>query len=249
MLLPFTEAISRFEKAHPGMKVKGTYDNAGILLRMITDKGDRPDLFVSPGSREVAVLAEAGLIEASSERTLGSYKVVLIVPRENPAKVGSWADLRKREVKSIATADPDRNSIGYYARQGLTKLGLWNSIKPKLILTEHAVDAYTLVSQKKVQAAFSYLTCPMTSNPEKLSAERVLVVDTLPPDTYEEARVIIATLKGSRNRALAKQFTDYLLRPEVRTMLSEKGLPHEREEGGTPSGTPATAPAPSKTGA
>lgn len=241
MLLPFHETIGRYEKDHPDVKVNATYDNAATLVRMITEKGARPDLFVSPGCCEVAVIERAGLIEPGSRHTLGSYEVVLLVPRGNPAGVHSWADLRKPAVKNISVGDPDRNSIGYYSRQGLTKMGLWEAIKPKMILTVNAVDAYTNVSQAKVQAAFSYLTCPLTSNPEKLSKEKVEIVDTLPRDTYDKATVVIATLNTSKNKALAAEFVDYLLRPEVQALLQEQGLPNERQAAPIPGAAPKGA--------
>jgi len=228
MLLPFVEAIKGFEQRHPGVRIKATYDNAAILVDKIVEQGDRPDLFVSPGSRELAVLEEKGLVEPGSKRALGSYEVVLIVPRGNPAGVKGWEDLTKPEVKSISVGDPDRNSVGYYSRQGLQKLGLWDKILPKMIFTHDAVEAYTAVSQRKVDAAFSYLTCPLSSNPEKLSKEKVEVIVKLPRDTYEEAKVFIAQFKTSKQKGLAAQFADYLLEPAVQQMLAEKGLPNER---------------------
>jgi molybdate transport system substrate-binding protein len=229
MVLPFNHAIKQFEKEQPGLKVKAEYDNAGILVSRIVERGERPDLFVSPGDREVGVLQEAGLIEEGTMRALGSFQVVLIVPRDNPAGVHSWQDLRKPTVKNIGVANPDSNSIGHYVRQGLRKMALWDAIRPKMILTDDAVDAYAMVSQSKVQAAFSYLTCPLQSNPEKLSKEKVRIADTLPEHLYDEARVIIAVLKTSQNKQLADQFTDYLLRPDVQNLLAEHGLPNERE--------------------
>mgnify|MGYP001028470293 CR=1 FL=1 len=228
MLIPFHEAISRYRKGHPGVKVKATYDNAAKLVRAIVEKGARPDLLVSPGCCEVGVIERAGLVQPGSQHTLGSYEVVLVVPRGNPAGVYSWADLRKGTVKNISVGDPEHNSIGHYARQGLSRMGLWKAIEPKMIFTEDAVEAYQNVSQGKVQAAFSYLTCPLTSNPEKLSKEKVEIIAKLPADTYDKATVVIATLNTSKNKALASQFVEYLFQPEVQALLEEKGLPNER---------------------
>jgi molybdate transport system substrate-binding protein len=229
MLLPFNDALKQFEKENPGVKVAATYENSGTLVRMITDKGERPDLFVSPGCCEAQVLETRGLVKKEDTRTLGSYEVVLIVPKGNPAGVRSWEDLRKPSVKTISVADPDWNSIGHYARQGLTKMGIWDSIKGKMLRTEHAVDAYTNVSQGKAEAAFSYLTCPITSNPEKLSSEKVDIVTKLPPDTYDVPTVVIAMLDTSKNKPLARKIMEYLLEPEVQALLEREGLPNERK--------------------
>jgi len=229
MLLPFNDALKQFEAENPGVKVAATYENSGTLVRMITDKGDRPDLFVSPGCCEAQVLETRGLVKKEDTRTLGSYEVVLIVPKGNPAGVQSWEDLRKPSVKTISVANPDWNSIGHYARQGLTKMGIWDSIKGKMFFTEHAVDAYANVSQRKADAAFSYLTCPLTSNPEKLSSEKVDVVAKLPPDTYDVPTVVIAMLATSKNKPLAREVMEYLLQPDVQALLEKEGLPNERK--------------------
>ncbi len=229
MLIPFNDALKQFESQNPGVKVAATYENSTTLVRMITDKGHRPDLFVSPGCCEAQVLETRGLVKKENTRTLGSYEVVLIVPKGNPAGVQSWEDLRKPAVKTISVANPDFNSIGHYARQGLTKMGIWDSIKGKMLFTEHAVDAYANVSLRKADAAFSYLTCPITSNPEKLSAEKVDIVAKLPPETYDVPTVVIAMLDTSKNKPLARKVMDYLLEPQVQALLEKEGLPNERK--------------------
>ena len=243
MILPFDAASKKFEEENPGVDVKATYDNAGILVRKIVEKGERPDLFVSPGARELGVLEEKGLVKAGSKQALGSYEVVLLVYKGDKSGVRTWEDLRKDAMKTIATANPDANSIGWYARQGLQKMGIWKDIEPKLILTEHASEAYAMVSQGKVQAAFSYRTCPAESNPEKLDVQKVDIVAELPRGLYDPAQVLIGQLKEGKSPQLAAKLSAFLMRPDIQAVLAENGLPNERQSSSTGAGSEGKKPA------
>jgi len=227
MVLPFQAVIEQFQKVQ-AIKVKPKYDNSNVLVRLISDKGHRPDVIISPGVQEVRFLEDRGLIDSASKRYFGSYTIVLLVPKGNPARVRSLADLAKPAVKAIALGDPQINSIGYYAKQSLANLGLYERVKHKLVPTEHPVDAYKMVSQGQVEAAISYRTCPLESNPEKLQASRVEIVAEFPRESYEPAAVTAAILKGAAHHAEAEKFLQFLLQEETQKTLAQNGLPNER---------------------
>jgi len=228
LLIPFQAAIEGFRKAHPEIPVKATYDNHVRLVRQIAG-GERADVFVSPGHAEMAYLESQGLIEPGSKIEMGSYVVVLIVPRGNPGGIARLEDLAEARVTSIGLPDPRTNSVGYYARQSLERLGLWDKVSAKVRQTEFAKDSHKLAMQGKVQAAFSFKTCPLPTDPKELAASRVRIVQELPVASYDSARIEVAVLKGSAHPGWAKTLVDYLAEEEGQRLLRANGLPDERK--------------------
>jgi molybdate transport system substrate-binding protein len=224
MTRPFYAAQEAFAKAEPQLPLKLHFDNAVILARHIK-KGDEPDIFVSPGETEIGNLVKQGLIDPDSVTTIGTFSIALIAPAANPAKIRSLEDLTRPEVKRIALAAPEENSIGEYARQSLRKLGLWDKIQGKLTLREHALDSVQLVAGNRVEAAIVYETCPLESAPEKAPESKVKIIAQLPPDSHPPVRVQAGIHVRSPNPKAARKFLDFLLTPEVQKRFEETGLP------------------------
>jgi molybdate transport system substrate-binding protein len=223
LIVPMTAVVTAYNEAHPDVEITPTYDNAVILMRLIRDKGHRPDLFVSPGERELAELEAKGLIEPSSQRQFGQFTLAVIIPKKNPAGIHSLDDLQKAKV--IACPDPTENSVGYYARQSLQHLALWDGLESKFQYTEHAIQAHTFVAAAKVDAGFAYESCPLDTAPEKLSKSKVAILCELPKETYDTPKCVIAMLRESKHRQQAMAFADYLVTPETLAVLEANGLP------------------------
>jgi len=221
---PFDHAIRMFNAAHPDTQLQAYYDNAVILVRKIK-AGDRPDLFISPGEVEMRILVEAGLINPASVTDIGTYTLALLVPRGNPAKVKSLADLAKPSVRAIAVGEPRENSVGYYAKQSLEHFGLWEKVKGKVISPEHALDVVTFAAMGRVDAALAYETCPLQSAPEKASKERVEIIREIPADSHSPIVCKIGVLRQSRNPVRAREFAQFLTTEQVQAVFQETGLP------------------------
>jgi molybdate transport system substrate-binding protein len=220
-------AIDAFTK-QTGIAASGVYDNTMVLVNRIVDKGERPDIFISPGGYEVHFLADKGIVEPDSGVAIGSYVIELVVPKGNPAGVKSLEDLTKPEVKSIGLGNPDTNSIGYFTRQSLQNLGLWDKISKKVSASEHPVMSFEWVVKGTVQATFSFNACPLESNPEKLAKQNVEVIQELPDDSYDIPAVTVVILKGAAHKDAAQKFVKFLREESTLKMLAENGLPNQR---------------------
>lgn len=140
--IPFMDAMDAFKKANPGVEVIPKLESDVELLKQV-ENGEKPDLFVSPGGREAQVLEAKGSVKEKA--SVGSYAIVVTVPRDNPAHLEKVADLVRPEVRRIAIPNPERNSVGFFAKQSLTQLGLWDAVEKKAQITERAMDAHTMV--------------------------------------------------------------------------------------------------------
>ncbi|OGV73279.1 MAG: molybdate ABC transporter substrate-binding protein [Lentisphaerae bacterium RIFOXYB12_FULL_65_16] len=224
MELPFTAAKREFEAANPGTPVVIVLDNANILVKRV-EKGERPDLIVSPGTVEMERLVSLGKVQADSVSHFGRYELVLFAPRSNPANIATIADLLKPEVKVLAIADPELNSVGRYTREALEKLGLWETLKPKTLFTDHPITAYKQVAREQAQASFAYRSCPLKTAPEKLEYSKVRIIESVPLGIYGPAYASIAPLADTPRREVADRFVAFLMSEPGRKLLAEYDIP------------------------
>jgi len=238
LILPLREAAAAFEKTHPDIKVEGKFDNAITLAKMIRDKGQRPDLYVSPGAREVGLLEEKGLIDESAKAVIGEFDLVLIVPKANPKNIHSLQDITKADV--VTCPDPKSNSVGMYGEQALRKAGLWGKLMPKgeekIIFTDKAIASHDKVAAGRADVGFAFKNCPLETNPEKLKKSAVQIACDIDHSLYEKPLCYIALLKAAKNPADARTFVDSLLAPEAQKVMKDNGMQLFARPGGTAAG-------------
>jgi len=227
LIIPFNSAVDEFRRLHPDIPVHGVYDNHLKLIARL-EQGERADVFVSPGEAEMKYLESRNLLEPEPRVALGSYIVVLIAPLDNPAGIKSVADLASSRVKSVSFPDPEKNSVGYYAKQSLEKLGLWGKVQPKLRMVKSAKDAHGLVMRSEADAAFSFKTCPLPEDPAKVAATKVRIIQDLPSESYDTARIIVRLMRDAPSRQAALRFLEFLNQPSTHQVLLTNHLPDNR---------------------
>lgn len=223
MIIPLKKAITVFRQSNPDLKVVEDYDNAGVLVTKILERGDRPDFFVSPGITEIARLEEAGLVDPDTKVELGSFELCAIVRRGSGVKVEKPEDLVK--CATVALPDPQLNSVGTCGQEALEKLGLWSRVEPKTVQTDQAIKAHNLVIQGKADAGISYRACPLETNPDKMNDSQVQIVFDFPRDSYEPQKIWIAPLKTAANREAADAVIAFLRSRQGLQLLVENDLP------------------------
>lgn len=237
IIVPMKAALDAFKQAHPEIPVQPTFDNPLALERKVAKQRKLCDIYISSGPLEVDQLAEKGLADKSSLVRFGQLELVILVPKANPARIKTIHDIVK--ASAIACPDPKYNSLGAVAQAALTKLGLWQKLAKKLVLTEFAIDAYKLAASGRAEAAIAYRTCPLESNPSKLEASSVRIACSFPPDSYpaEDAQFHAVITTFCTNRAGAETFLRFLTAPETGRLMASKGLPSAPSAGAA-----ATAP-------
>lgn len=219
---PLNNAIRLFRQAHPEVPLNVVYDNAIVLVRKIR-RGDRPDLFISPGELEMRQLVEEGYVAGDSVRDFGTLDLVVFAPKRMK-DLATPQDLLGPGVKRVALADPRYNSVGYYGEQALRKLGLWEPLQKKLFLREYPLEAVTLVTNGDVDAGITYLTCPLDTAPEKANKSNVRIVAKIPRDAYPPVRCQVGRLKESKQVARSQVFIDFITSEEVQKAIAIEGL-------------------------
>jgi len=205
-----------------GADLNIVYDNAVVLVRKIR-RGDRPDVFISPGEVEMRQLVEEGYVEADTVHDFGTLDLVVFAPRAT-RDLDTVDDLKQPHIKRISLAKPDLNSVGYYAQESLTGLGLWSDLAPKIFLQEFPLDAVTMVTDGVVDAGITYLTCPLETAPEKADKSEVRIVATLPRDSYPPVRCQVGVLRANNDRPVARLFADFMISDQAQQAIEDNGL-------------------------
>jgi molybdate transport system substrate-binding protein len=175
--------------------------------------GAPADLFASAAPLNTQRLYRQGLVRKPV--TFTSNRLVLIVPRANPAGITSIYDLRSKPVKLViaSAAVP----VGTYTRTVLRKMGL-SSVLSKVVSQETDVRAVTSkVALGQADAGFVYAT------DARAVADRVKVV-RIPAWAQPRVRYEIAIVVGSSRKAAAQAWIKALLSARGQAALKEYGF-------------------------
>jgi len=222
MTAPIGAAVEAFRNAHPDLNLVVKYDNAVILMRLIRG-GDRPDVFMSPGELEMAQMVEEQFVAADTVRDFGTLDLVVFAPKTTP-DLNTIQDLAKPHIKRIALADPKYNSVGYYGKQAIETMGLWDALADKIFLHEYPLSAVTMVTDAAAEAGITYLTCPLDTAPEKADKSSVRIVATIPRERYPPVRCQVGLLEVNKGRSAAQTFADFMLSDEAQQAIAANGL-------------------------
>jgi len=143
-----TEAFQAFDSTE-------TYSFAGSnTLAAQIKQGARADVFASASPQYTQDLFHAGLVERPV--TFATNRLVLIVPKSNPAGLTSVYDLARKNVKLVVAAPAV--PVGSYTRTVLRKLGL-SSVLSKVVSQESDVKGVVgKVALGQADAGFVYVT-------------------------------------------------------------------------------------------
>jgi molybdate transport system substrate-binding protein len=166
--------------------------------------GAPADVFASAAPLNTQRLFKAGLVDKPV--TFTSNRLVLIVPRSNPAGIASVYDLRRKPVKLVVAgaAVP----VGGYTRTVLRRMGL-AGVLSKVVSVESDVKAVTgKVALGQADAGFVYAT-----DARAVSSDVTAI--RIPAWAQPRVRYEIAVVSKSPNKAAAQAW--------VKMVLSAKG--------------------------
>jgi molybdate transport system substrate-binding protein len=199
-----TDALKEVAAAYEsqsGDKLVFNFAGSNALARQIKE-GAPADIFISADEIQMNDLAETRLIDPSTRVELLSNSLVIVVPNDGPAEL-TPAALGDRAIKRVALADPRSVPAGVYAREYLTKQGLWQAVEPKVVPTENVRAALAAVESGNVDAGIVYKTDAAISKAVKIAYE-------VPASDGPRISYPVAVLRETRNAEPAKRFLAYL---------------------------------------
>ena len=204
-----------YEKSS-GDKLFFNFGASSALARQIQE-GAPGDVFFSADEAKMDTLDKAGLIALGTRENVLGNTLVIVVPSDSALAIGSAADLAKPEVKKIAAGEPSTVPAGVYAKEYLTKLGLWDKLLPKITPTENVRAALAAVESGNVEASVVYKTDALISKKVKVACE-------MPAAEGPKIVYPLAALKESKSPAQARKLLSFLAGGEARTVFQKYGF-------------------------
>ena len=206
------EIDARFEK-QTGTKIVLNLGASSMLARQI-EEGAPADVFISADEAQMDRLHKQ--IAPETRKDLLTNKLVVVIRSDSSARIGELADLTKAPFARIALADPQAVPAGVYARNVLTKAGLWEKIEPKIMPAEN-VRATLAVVEAGNADAFVYKT-------DALSSSKVRVALQIPAELAPKIVYPMAILANSAHRVDAGRFLEFLKSDEAVQVFEKLGF-------------------------
>jgi len=204
-------------KAKTGVEIKASYAASSALAKQI-EQGAPADLFVSADTKWMDYAQEHDLVQKPSRVDLLGNSLVVVAPSASPLKDltlsaeafdkavgdGKWT------TGTVATVP-----CGIYAKQSLTKLGIWAAAEPKLAQTDNVRSALQFVSRGEANLGIVYQT-------DANADASVKVVATFPAQSHDPIVYPFALTKAAGE--VPAKFLAFLTSEEARPIFEKQGF-------------------------
>jgi molybdate transport system substrate-binding protein len=209
---PAKEIAARFE-AKTGDKVTLSFGSSGQFYTQIAN-GAPYEVFLSADSERPTKAEADGLAVAGSRFTYATGRLVLW--SKTPGLVDAkGAVLAKGGFEKLSIADPKAAPYGLAAIETLTKLKLYDALKPKIVQGASITQAYQYVQTGAAELGFVALS-QVINEP---GGSRWLV----PTGNHTPIDQQAVLLKTGADSATAKAFLKFLKGPEAKAIIKRYG--------------------------
>ena len=198
-------------------------ENGGDVVLLLGGSGTLADTVVAGSEIDVVVLADRAevdrladkqLLDPDSRAAIAATRLVLVAAR--PAPRVTFATLtRLPPNQSIAIGNPEHSAAGVHARALFQRLGIWDALRPRMVLAGDVAAALAAVRRGQAQVAVVYQT-------DARGLKELELLDTAePPPTPE---LWAALTRRGAGRDGARAFASFLRSGTARRLLSEHGF-------------------------
>ncbi len=213
LTLAFKEIVPRFEKAH-SVKVRLVLGSTGNLAKQI-EHGAPADVFFAANRSFMDDLVGKGAVIKETRALYAQGRIVLAVPKGAAAGPTDPRDLLDRRIRRIAIANPQHAPYGKAAEQALTRLGLWEALKPKLVYGENIRHALQFVETGAADAGIIALSVA------DLPGIQWTLIDA---SLHEPLDQWAAVVRRSRRPELGLALIQFVNGPEGRSIMRRFGF-------------------------
>jgi molybdate transport system substrate-binding protein len=176
-------------------------------------EGAPADVYAAASPRYLDELFAEELVEEPV--IFATNRLVLIVPSDNPAGIGSFDDLAEEGTKLVIGAEGV--PVGDYARTVLESMGATGVLDNVVSNEEDVKGVVGKVAAGEADAGFVYVT-------DYNAAKDELRAIALPDDAQAVVEYPIAVVAGTEQRAAAEAFVELVLGEEGRRALESAGF-------------------------
>lgn len=215
-----------YKKVAPNVTLTYNFDSSGTLKTQI-EEGAVCDLFISAAQKQMnqldstadSAVNDKGLdfVLQGTRVNLVENKVVLVVPKGNPAGVSSFDDVSTDKVKLVALGNSDV-PVGQYSQEIFTALGVWDKLN-----SEKKITFGTNVKEVTSQVAEAAVDCGVVYATDAFSAGLEAVAEA-PDGTHKPVVYPAAVLNTTKHETEAKAFLDYLKSDDCAKVFESVGF-------------------------
>lgn len=209
--------LAEFE-SQTGIHAAASYQSSATLATQILN-GAPFDLFLAADLSFPQRVIAAGLSEETEPIAYARGTLVLWARNDGRFRSLSMDSLKDPSLKSVALANPEHAPYGRAARAALEHLGLYDSLKSKLVIAENIAQTAQFVESGNADLGLISLTSAVTP---RLRASGHYV--PVPPDAYPPILQGAVILKHPAGTQPAHRFIDFLASAPVKQQLEAAGL-------------------------
>jgi molybdate transport system substrate-binding protein len=215
-------AASSLTQVFPRIDSSPRYGFAGSdQLALQIRQGAPADVYAAASPKHAQLLFHDGLV--SKPVTFATNKLIVLVPRSNPARIASVYDLRRPGVKVVI--GDGGVPIGVYTRQLLDTFGITDDVMRNVVSQETDVKSIVAkVALGEADAGFVYAT---DARPVASRARSIKI----PAWAQPLIRYQIAVVNSSSRKPVARAFIRKVTSARGRLLLKRAGfgvLPRKR---------------------
>ena len=209
--------LTEFEQ-QTAIHAEASYQSSATLATQIID-GAPFDLFLAADLSFPQRVIDAGRAEQSAPIPYARGTLVLWTRNDSGVPTISLDALRDPAIKTIAIANPDHAPYGRAAQAALQHAGLYDALRPKLVIAENIAQTAQFADSGNAQVGFLSLTSALTP---RLQASGHFI--RVPADDYPAIVQGAVVVSSSPGASAAHRFLEFLQTPEIRQRLAAQGL-------------------------
>lgn len=217
-LQPVLPPLLKEFEAQTGVHAEASYQSSATLATQIMN-GAPFDLFLAADLSFPERVIAAGLSEETEPIVYARGTLVLWARNDSRFRPLSIDSLKDPGLKSVAIANPEHAPYGRAAQAALQHLGLYDTLKPKLVVAENVAQTAQYVESGNAELGLISLTSAVTPR-LRASGHYVLV----PQDAYPPILQGAVILKRPAGTQTAHRFLDLLASAAVQQQLEAAGL-------------------------
>jgi molybdate transport system substrate-binding protein len=207
------DLIARYEAA-TGRQAEVVLGSTGNLTSQI-EQGAPGDVFLAANQSFIDRLEGRGLIVPQTRRVYAIGPLVL-VSAPGVALPRAVVDLADPAYGTVAIANPEHAPYGMAAREAMQSAGVWDAVRPRLVLGENIAQALQFVRSGNADAGIVALGL-VVQLPD-------LAWQPVDPGLHAPLRQTGAVLRGSTRPDEAAAFLDVVTSEEGRAVLRSHGF-------------------------
>jgi molybdate transport system substrate-binding protein len=172
------------------------------------------DAFLSADAEHVDKLDGEGLLAAGTNAVYAVGVLALWIPPSSRAQVRKIEDLKTKEVRVIAVANPKLAPYGAAAVETLHHAGIWDAVEAKIVYADTISMAKQYGTSKNADAVFTAYSLVLKEGGKVIQVDEGL---------HQPIVQKLGVLAHSERRDLAQSFTKFVLSEPGRAILASYG--------------------------